>query len=85
MIITLARLEESTKANGEYRYAGVGNFQPLLDTTKKPVAMVYKSEANEEDLKRAKAFAKREGYQVYQFPDDEEDPLGKSKAQLRRS
>lgn len=53
-----------------------------IGKTFKPVALVWKSEANEVDQSKAETFAAAEGYKVFVFPDSETDPLGRVKKEL---
>lgn len=45
-------------------------------------ALVWVNAGDAEDEKKARAYAKKEGYEVFIFPTSEADPLGKAKREL---
>jgi hypothetical protein len=50
-----------------------------MEACERPEACVWLNEGTEDDIVKAKAFAKTEGYRVMTFPVSEKDPLSKAR------
>lgn len=80
VLIVLGRLEEDFRVVGERR-TDLGE-RPKVETFQRPVTMVWLLSGTPEDVVRARAYAAREGYQVFCYLVTEQDPLGRAKTDL---
>lgn len=83
--IVLVKAEDDTEiVNGEWttsRGDGI-NAVPKLRVVQRLKAAMWKREATENDLAKARTFADSEGYKVVMVPANERNPLGYAKARF---
>lgn len=74
----LARVERDVEVGGR---TDLGET-PKIKEIPRPVAVVWALRGSEEDHAHALLYAKREGYEVFCYPEGESDPLGRAKEEV---
>jgi len=84
-IIVLARLEKWRVPTGGMRQSRVPGAPPFpeLEEVLAPRSVYWARREQKGDLKKAQAFAKREGYEVVVFPKGTKTPLRKAKSRIQ--
>lgn len=77
MIIVLARADIAYRPVGTWRH-DLGE-RPKMEEVPDPKSLIWLNEGTATDLKKAKAYARQEGYSVFTYPTTERDPLGRAK------
>ena len=80
--IVVARIEQETIIVKEGQI-DIGRPH-VFGTRPKPVAMCWVNEGTNDDLEKANAWAKREGYRVFAYPTTEPDPLSRAREDVMK-
>ena len=79
MTIVIARTEKTKMVKTGRTVQRDLNYYPEFEFQDEGHAAIWLNEGNADDLRKACAYAEREGYKVFTFPTSEPDPLGKAK------